>query len=113
MSKAKKASKRPAAGRRARASGSRASAAWRVSAEVVSQRLDDEVILVDLTTDRVYALNDTAARVWELLASGRSIEHIERKLAQEFTVSPAHLRRSVTRLVSMLERRKLVREARR
>jgi Coenzyme PQQ synthesis protein D (PqqD) len=113
MSKAKKVSKRPPARRDSRSAASRAPTAWRVSPEVVSQRLDDEVILVDLRSDRVYALNGTAARVWELVVSGRSIAGIERKLVREFAVSPARLRQSVTRLLSMLERRKLVRATRR
>ena len=83
-----------------------------VSGEVVSRRLGDEVILVNLTTDRVYALNATAARVWEMLAVRRSPASIERKLAEEFVVDGSKISRDVARLLAALRAKKLVREKR-
>lgn len=91
----------------------RARAGLQVSSEVVSRRLGDEVILVNLKTDRVYALNPTAARVWELLAARRSLASIERKLAEEFSVDGSKLARDVTRLLATLRAKKLVRAKRR
>jgi hypothetical protein len=35
--------------------------------DVVSRRLEDEVVLVHLRTNRIYKLNETGARLWELL----------------------------------------------
>ncbi len=97
-------SKRPKAAAASPARG------WSVSRDVVSQRLDDEVVLVQLKTDCVYALNQTAARFWELLASKKSLDAIERQLEQEFAVDKPTLERSVARLLSVLRAKKLVRE---
>ena len=102
--------KRPTklAGKARRAKPKRASGGLRVSREVVSRRLGDEVILANLKTDRVYALNQTAARFWELLASRRSLESAERQLIREFAVEPSKLARQVAGLVSTLKAKKLV-----
>ena len=40
--------------------------------DVVFRRLDDEVVLVNMKTNLIYALNPTAARFWELLRRGSS-----------------------------------------
>jgi hypothetical protein len=64
---------------------------------------------VQLKTDRVYALNRTAARFWELLAARKSLGAIERKLAEEFEVGGERLRKSIERLLSSLHSKKLVR----
>ncbi len=89
----------------------RASRALRTSGDVVSRRLGDEVILVNLKTDRVYALNETAARFWELLTSRKSLRSVEQALAKEFAVDDAKLSREIARLVSTLRAKKLVRRA--
>ncbi|MGH7896443.1 MAG: PqqD family protein, partial [Candidatus Binatia bacterium] len=81
---------------------------WRVSDDVIARRLGDEVIVVQLKTDRVYALNDSAARIWELVASGRSVREIQRAVAEEFAVDPAILERSIRRLLSRLNSRRLL-----
>jgi hypothetical protein len=91
----------------------RGGAVLQVSGDVISRRLGDEVIMVNLKTDRVYALNPTAARVWELLAARRSVASIERKLAEEFSADGAKLSRDVARLVATLRAKKLVRAKRR
>jgi hypothetical protein len=100
----------PKRGSRSRPKRARQAArgALRVSGDVVSRRLGDEVILVNLQTDRVYALNQTAARIWELLASRRSPQFIERTLAREFAAEGPKLSREIGRLLSTLRAKKLV-----
>jgi predicted methyltransferase len=108
----KRRTKRTARARRAAREGV-ASGGLRVSRDVISRRLGDEVILVNLKTDRVYALNQTAARFWELLASRRSIQSIERQLMREFTVEPSKLGRHISGLLSTLKAKKLIHGGRR
>lgn len=99
-----------ASGPRARKSpAAGAASGWQASADVVAQRLDDEVILVQLETDCVYALNPTAARIWELVAARKSPDAIERALSQEFAIDAPTARRSVANLLSALREKKLVR----
>src|SRR5215218_5594748 len=60
--------------------------AWQPAPQVVSRRLGDEVVLVDLRSNRIFSLNRTGARVWELLATGHDWQAIRRVLLGEFDV---------------------------
>jgi Coenzyme PQQ synthesis protein D (PqqD) len=53
--------------------------------DVVAQRVQEEVVLVNLRTNEIYTLNKTAARAWELLAESEDRSVIEAKLASEFS----------------------------
>ena len=64
-----------------------ADVAMRPHPDVAAQRVQDEVVLVNLTTNAIYTLNRTGARAWELLEEGRSPSEIESALAEEFDVS--------------------------
>lgn len=76
--------------------------------DVVSRRLEDEVVLVHLRTNRIYTLNETGARLWELLKDGRGRAEIEEQLLQEFEVERDQLQEEVERIVSLLSREGLV-----
>jgi hypothetical protein len=60
-----------------------------VQKNVVARRLDDRTVVVNLATSRIYELNRTAARLWELLEAGQDRESIERTLVDEFAVDEA------------------------
>ena len=64
-----------------------ANVAVRPHPDVAAQRVQDEVVLVNLTTNAIYTLNRTGARAWELLEEGLSPGEIESTLAEEFGVS--------------------------
>ncbi len=81
----------------------------RPSPDVVSRRLDDEVVLVHLRTNHIYSLNQTGARLWELLQTGDDRERIERRMLEEFEVEAADLRREIEELLASLEAEQLVR----
>jgi Coenzyme PQQ synthesis protein D (PqqD) len=70
--------------------------------EVVWRRLEDEVVIVHVNTNRIYKLNSTAARFWELLAEGRDRDSAERALMEEFEVEAAEVRRETDLLVAEL-----------
>jgi Coenzyme PQQ synthesis protein D (PqqD) len=76
--------------------------------DVVARRLEDEVVLVHLRTNRIYTLNETGARFWELLGEGRDRAEIERQLLHEFEVEPEQLKEELERTVSLLSRERLV-----
>jgi hypothetical protein len=58
----------------------------RRSPNVIDKRLDDTVVLVDIGTNRIFELNETAARVWELVGQGLDRVGILRRLVEEFDV---------------------------
>ena len=80
----------------------------RAHPDVVAQRLEDEVVLVNLQTNRIFALNPTAARYWELLVGGNDQEQIVRIMCDEFDVGEDHLRAEIHSLVSSLASEQLV-----
>jgi hypothetical protein len=79
------------------------------SQDVVGQRLGDEVVLVSLETNRIFELNRTGARFWELLQSETDRGRIEAQLLEEFTVTEEELSAEVDRLIKSLGDEELVR----
>jgi len=80
--------------------------------DVVARRLDDALILVNLGTSRIFSLNGTGTRVWELLEAGSSVDEVERRLEDEYEVEKGLIEQEVTDLVGHLEREGLMTEAR-
>jgi hypothetical protein len=81
----------------------------RVSDDVMSERFGDEVVLLNLKTNRFFSLNRTGARLWELLVSGERLGAIEEQLRREFEVDPAELAADVQRMLASMQDEQLVR----
>lgn len=80
----------------------------RHSPDVVSSRLGEAGVLVNLRTNRILELNVTGIRIWELIGDGQTVSGIGRLLQQEFDVTAEDLQREVSRLVAALVREGLV-----
>lgn len=80
----------------------------RPSPDVVSQELDGEVVLVHLQTNRIFALNQTGARLWQLLESGSDVAGIQATLQREFDVGREQLEREIEELLGALAAEGLV-----
>ena len=76
--------------------------------DVVAQRLEDEIVLVQLRTNRIYELNRTGARIWELWLSGCDAAQIEHRMLEEFEVDRARLAEEIEALFRSLAREELV-----
>jgi hypothetical protein len=76
--------------------------------DVVYRELDGEIVLVHLGTNRIYALNETGARFWALLAAGNDRAEIERTLLDEFKVEPAGLQQEIDSMLGALAEEGLV-----
>jgi hypothetical protein len=72
------------------------------SPDLLWRRLDDEVILMQIRTDRIFSLNQTGARFWELIVAGMDLESIRRQLESEFDVSPEVLAAEVEEILALL-----------
>ena len=83
----------------------------RPSKDVVSRRVGDEIVLVNLQSDEMYSLNPTGARAWELLGEGHDREAIDATLADEYDVDVEEVRRELESLLDELEHRGLVEPA--
>jgi hypothetical protein len=74
----------------------------------VSNRLGDGGVVVNLRTNRIFELNATGMRAWELMGEGHTRGEIERQLEQEFVVDPARVRVEFATLIADLAREGLV-----
>lgn len=80
-----------------------------VNPDVAHQRVEDEVVLVHLKTNQIFALNETGARFWELLCAGSSRPEIEAAMLAEFEVEPQTLAAEIDGLLAALAREDMVR----
>jgi hypothetical protein len=81
---------------------------FQASPDAVTQRLGDEMVVIHLKTDRVFVLNRTGARLWELLSSGLDQASIQQQMLQEFDVTEAQLTNEVAPLVTSLKDERLI-----
>lgn len=75
---------------------------FRPSPDAVATRAGEEIVVVDLKSDRIYSLNRTAARAWELLCSDGDRAETERRMLEEFDVTPEELTEAIDELVVSL-----------
>jgi hypothetical protein len=78
--------------------------------DVVSRRLGDELVLVHLGSNRIFRLNRTAARLWELIGEGVTTDAgLHDALRGEFDVGEEELRGEIAGTLERLRRQGLVR----
>jgi hypothetical protein len=81
---------------------------WRPSDDVVAETSGDRLVLIHMQTNKIFELNRTGARVWELLAEGENDDGILRRMYEEFDVDQATLAREVREVLERMTREKLV-----
>ncbi len=89
-------------------SGPRETSAVRPNPDVISRRVDAGTILIHLRTNRIYELNATGTRIWELLGSGCTAASIRTCLQQEFEVEEAEADRAIDETLGLLMRENLL-----
>ena len=75
----------------------------RLNPEVIARRLGDGAVLVHLPTSRIFELNETGMRVWELVAQGLDAAGISAKLGEEYDVDAGDAARQIDRVISQLQ----------
>jgi Coenzyme PQQ synthesis protein D (PqqD) len=80
----------------------------RPAPSVIFQRLGNEGVLIRLHTERIYELNQTATRVWEMLVAGSNRAQIEQQMVQEFDVDDRQLAQEIEVFLAMLSSEGLV-----
>ena len=78
--------------------------------DVVWRRVGDEAVIVNLKTNRIYSLNHTGARLWELISGGHDREAAEATLIEEFDVEDGELRSEVAAVLDELANEGLILE---
>lgn len=75
---------------------------------VVSQRMGERTVLVHTETDRIYELNATATRLWELLETRSDVRAIQRQMLEEFEVDESVLAVEIARTLEHFAKEHLV-----
>jgi hypothetical protein len=79
-----------------------ASDSVRPNPDVIAKRLDQTSVLVHIPTNRIFELNETGSRVWEMIGESLNADQIVRRLADEFEVEEAQAADEVTELLTRL-----------
>jgi len=82
---------------------------FQIDPEAVANRMGDQVVLVHVGTDRIFELNSTAARIWDLLVEGRDQSQIEQSLCDEFQISKDLASQQIQELLTSLIAEKIIR----
>jgi coenzyme PQQ synthesis protein D (PqqD) len=81
---------------------------YQKSPDMVARKVVDEVILVPVRSkvddvNSIYALNELAARIWELIDGTRRVADIRDQLVAEFEVSQGDAERDLLVLLEQLD----------
>ena len=81
---------------------------YKKSDSIVSRKIADEFILVPIRQnvgdlESIYTLNETAARIWELIDGEISVRKIREKIVEEFEVTPEEAEKDLMEHLQQLE----------
>jgi hypothetical protein len=83
----------------------------RISDNVIGTRVEDEVVLLAFDAGKYFGLRGVAARIWELLESGTTVDAIVEVLMEEFEAPDENTTRAdVSKTVERLLREGLIQE---
>jgi len=75
---------------------------------VIHQKVDEEMVLLNLETGIYHGLSRTGTRLWEFLLEDENLHSVFQKMLKEYDVSAEQLEEDILRLVQELETHKLV-----
>src|SRR6516225_1572071 len=72
------------------------------NSEVIAKRLDQTSVLVHVPTNRIFELNETGSRVWEMIGESLNADQIVQRLTDEFDVEEGQAADQVNELLTRL-----------
>jgi Coenzyme PQQ synthesis protein D (PqqD) len=78
------------------------------SGQVISEIVDGEAVMINLTTGNYYSLNESGSAVWALIESGAGTDEIVGRLAARYEAVEDEIDEAVTRLLEELRHEELV-----
>ena len=76
--------------------------------QTIARKMGDGMILLQLRTNRIFELNTTAARLWDLIVSSGDRDEIIETLVNEYEVEGGELEGEVDQLVDSLLEAELI-----
>jgi hypothetical protein len=87
------------------------SARLRISEDVIGTRVEDEVVLLDFDAGKYFGLKGVAARIWELIEGGTTVDAIVAAIIEEFDApDEAVVRADVCKTLERLLQDELIRK---
>lgn len=88
---------------------------YKKSDSMVSRRIGDNMVLVPIgkgvaDLDSIYTLNETAARIWELIDGKTRVGQIRGVIAEEYDVSPVEAEEDLIEHLRQLEATRAIQE---
>lgn len=74
-------------------------AALSVSSQVLSRRIGEETVLLNLETGQYFGLEGVGARIWELVEGGKTAVEIARTLVLEYEADEKQIETDVEKMI--------------
>ena len=78
------------------------------NSDVIAKRLDQTSVLVHIPTNRIFELNETGSRVWEMIGERLNADQIVQRLADEYHVEEGQAAGEVNELLTRLRNEGLI-----
>jgi hypothetical protein len=76
--------------------------------DIIARQLGESAVLIRMRTSRIYELNETGARIWELLKQSADRDSVVDSLIAEFHIERAEAESAVDALIATLRAEGLV-----
>ncbi len=80
----------------------------KIPEQVLARQVGDETVMLDLANGTYFGLDPVGARIWQLLAEGKSLAEVCELMTGEYEVSHEDIERDVKTLVEELANRGLI-----
>jgi len=77
--------------------------------DVTMAHLDNEIALLNIKNGKYFSLNETGARIWELLQVSVDQEQLISSMLKEYSVEEIKLRADIVQLLEKLKEAELIR----
>lgn len=87
---------------------------YKVSNDIVTREIEDEIIIVPLVSgigsmdDDLYSLNTTGKKIWKYFDGKHSIQDISAKLADEYDAPEELIRDQIQELIAVLLKKGMI-----
>jgi hypothetical protein len=84
---------------------------WRHAKHVAWRKVEDEAVILDMDTAVYYSLQETGARIWELIGQGKSVQEIIQIIVEEYDAAEQEVRKDVDEIILKLKKEKIIEPA--
>lgn len=76
--------------------------------QVLVNKIDDELVILDLASNTYFGLNSVGAHIWSFLSEGKTLAETCHQMLNKYAVAPNEIERDVVNLTNELLSKNLV-----